>query len=195
MRRLYLGTKNKDKLREIEEILVGLPLELALVPRDVPEVSENGTTIEENARKKALGYAQAMGAPVIADDTGLFVDALDGEPGVHAAIYAGAQHSYEDNRKKLLQELAGVPEAKRTAHFRTVIALARPGQVVATFEGKLEGRILEQPRGPRDFGYSPLFFVPEAGKTLSELTPEERRRLSHRGRALEKARPALLELI
>lgn len=195
MRRLYVGTKNKDKLREIEDVLATVPLELALLPRDTADVAENGTTIEENARKKALEYANAVGGYVISDDTGLFVDELEGKPGVHAAVYAGPQHSYEDNRRKLLHELHGVPEARRSAHFRTVIALARPGQVLGTFEGRLEGRILEAPRGPGNFGYSPLFYVPELGKTLAEMSPDERGRLSHRARALERARPALVELV
>ncbi len=136
-----------------------------------------------------------MGAPVLSDDTGLFVDALGGAPGIKAARYAGEKATYEDNRRKLLEALKGVPEGQRTAHFRCVIALARPGQILATFEGAVSGRIVEQPRGSGQFGYDPLFLVPELGRTLAELSAAEKHRLSHRARALERARSALIELI
>jgi XTP/dITP diphosphohydrolase len=195
VRRLFLGTKNRDKLRELEEILVAVPLELRALPRELPDVAETGTSLEENARKKALEYANAVGAPVLADDTGLFVDALGGAPGIKAARFAGEKATYEDNRRKLLESLRGVPESSRTARFECVIAVARPGHVLATFEGLLSGRILEAPRGSGEFGYDPLFLIPELGKTLAELSAPEKNRLSHRARALERARPALLELI
>jgi XTP/dITP diphosphohydrolase len=195
VRPLFVGTKNKDKLREIEEILVALPLDLRTLPNDAPDVAETGTSLEENAKKKALEYANLVGAAVLADDTGLFVDALDGAPGIRAARYAGEKATYADNRQKLLDALRGVPDARRTARFRCVIALARPGSVFATFEGTVEGRILDKARGPGTFGYDPLFLVPELGRTLAELPAAEKNRLSHRARALELAKAALLELI
>jgi len=195
VKRLYVGTKNKDKLREIEEILLGLPLELHPLPKDAPDVDESGTSLEENAKKKALEYAAVVRAPVIADDTGLFVDALDGAPGIRAARYACEKATYADNRKKLKEALEGVPSAKRTARFRCVIALARPGAVLGTFEGQVEGRILEQPRGSGEFGYDPLFLIPELGRTLAEIPASQKNQLSHRARALEHAKRALLELI
>lgn len=195
MKRLFVGTKNADKLHEIEEILLGLPIELHALPADAPDVDETGTTLEENSRKKALEYASFVKAPVIADDTGLFVDALDGAPGVKAARYAGEKATYADNRRKLQKALEGVPAARRSARFRCVITLARPGAVLGTFEGHVEGRIAEAPRGSGTFGYDPIFLVPELGKTLAELAPTEKNKLSHRARALEKAKPALLELI
>lgn len=195
MKRIFLGTKNKDKLREIEEILLGMPFELAPLPGDAPEVDESGSSLEENAKKKALEYAQAVRGTVLADDTGLFVDALDGAPGIKAARYAGEKATYADNRKKLVKALEGVPAARRTARFKCVIALARPGAILGTFEGSVEGRILDAPRGAGTFGYDPLFLVPELGKTLAEIAAKDKNKLSHRAKALERAKPALLELL
>jgi XTP/dITP diphosphohydrolase len=195
VRRIYLGTKNEDKVREIREILGSLPLELLALPDGTPEVDESGRTLEENATRKALGYAASVSAPVIADDTGLFVDALGGAPGIKAGRYAGDRATYAENRARLLSALRGVPEAKRGASFRCVIALALPEKVLATFEGAVAGRILDAPRGTGEFGYDPLFFVPELGKTLAELSPGEKNRVSHRGRALERGRPFLLDLL
>ncbi len=195
MKRLFVGTKNKDKLREIEEILLGLPIELHALPQDAPDVDEDGETLEANSTKKALEYADFVKAPVIADDTGLFVDALGGAPGINAARYAGEKATYADNRKKLQKALEGLAPAKRGARFRCVIALARPGAVLGTFEGQVEGRIIEAPRGSGTFGYDPLFLVPELGKTLAELGANEKNTVSHRARALERAKPALLDLI
>ncbi|MEZ0227338.1 MAG: RdgB/HAM1 family non-canonical purine NTP pyrophosphatase [Planctomycetota bacterium] len=195
MKRLFVGTKNKDKLREIEEILLGLPIELHALPEDAPDVDEDGTTLEENSTKKALEYAAFVKAPVIADETGLFVDALDCAPGIKAARYAGEKATYADNRKTLQMALEGVTAARRGARFRCVIALARPGAVLGTFEGQVEGKIIEAPRGSGTFGYDPLFLVPELGKTLAELAAQEKNSVSHRARALERAKPALLDLI
>ena len=195
MKPLVVGTKNKDKLREIEEILLALPFEIRSIPKEAPDVDESGTSLEENAKKKALEYAAIVKGPVLADDTGLFVDALEGAPGIKAARYAGEKATYADNRRKLVDALKGVPGPKRTARFKCVIALARPGTVLGTFEGSVEGRILEAPRGAGTFGYDPLFLVPELGKTLAELPPQEKNKLSHRARALERAKPALLELL
>jgi XTP/dITP diphosphohydrolase len=195
VKRLFLGTKNRDKLREIQDILAALPIELRVLPADAPEVAETGNTLEDNAKKKALEYAAFAGGTVLADDTGLFVDALQGQPGVRAGRYAGERATYAENRAKLLGALEGVPEAKRTARFRCVIALAKPGHLLGLFEGVVEGRILETPRGAGQFGYDPLFFVPEIGRTLAEVEHGAKNSLSHRARALERAKPALLDLI
>src|SRR5262249_22051489 len=134
------------------------------------------------------------GGLVLADDTGLEVDALGGAPGVRSARFAGPGASYAQNRAKLLEDLRSVPEAKRTARFRCVIAIARPGEVVAKFDGTVEGRILDAPRGESGFGYDPLFLVPELGRTLAELDADEKNHVSHRARALQRAKGFLVEL-
>jgi len=145
---VVVGTKNRDKLREIEAILVGVPVVLRPLDADVAEVEETGETLEENSELKAREYARRVGAWCLADDTGLEVDALDGRPGVRAARYAGPDCSYADNRRRLLEELKGLPPPRRTARFRCVVSLANPaGEVVARAEGALEGVILEKERG------------------------------------------------
>lgn len=148
-----------------------------------PEVEEDGATCEANALKKARAMASATGLPSVADDTGLEVDALDGRPGVFAARYAGESATYEDNCRKLLKELDGVPPARRTARFVTVAALAIPRGHCQVATGTLVGVIAEGCVGSRGFGYDPVFFVPELGRTLAELTAEEKNRISHRARA------------
>ena len=159
---------------------------------DAPEVVEDGATCEANAIKKARAIAQHTNLPAVADDTGLMVEALGGRPGVHAARYAGKKATYEDNCRKLLRELAGVPRERRSARFITVAALARPGdERVTVVEGALDGVIAETPAGTQGFGYDPVFFVPELGKTLAQLTPEEKNRISHRARAFGKLKELL----
>lgn len=192
--RLFVGSKNKDKVREIQEILAAIPLDIRPLPAETKEVEESGKTLEENAKAKALGYATAVSGFVLADDTGLEVEALGGAPGVSSARFSGKNATYAQNRAKLLEALAGVPEERRGARFRCVIALARPGEVLATFEGTVEGRILEAPRGEGGFGYDPLFAVKELGRTLSELRPDEKNKVSHRALALKRAKGFLLEL-
>jgi XTP/dITP diphosphohydrolase len=189
-----LGTKNADKFREIEAILLKVPFKLQPLPGDTVEVVEDGETLEANAQLKARGYAKVTGHLCLADDTGLEVDALQGAPGVYSARYAGPEATYADNRRHLLEQLKGVPADKRTARFRCVVALASPaGEVVATAEGALEGVILEKERGEGGFGYDPIFAVGQ--RTLAEISAEEKNALSHRGRALENLRPQLLELL
>lgn len=134
---------------------------------------------------------QYTGLTVVADDTGLEVEALDGRPGVYAARYAGPNATYADNWRKLLRELKGVPWERRGARFITVAAIARPTAKVEVVEGVLEGLIAEKPAGTEGFGYDSVFFVPEAGKTLAQLTPDEKNRISHRARALAKVRGML----
>ena len=194
MRTLVVGTKNRDKFAEIEAILLGLPVRVLPLPEDVPEAVEDKETLEENADLKARAYARATGMPVLADDTGLYVDALGGRPGVRTARYAGPAATYAQNRKKLLEELRGVPAELRTARFRCVISLARPsGEVVTRAEGALEGVILEKEHGLGGFGYDPVFAV--GGRTLAELPTAEKNSISHRARALVAIRPRILELL
>jgi len=192
---VVVGTKNRDKLREIEAILVGVPVVLRPLDADVAEVEETGETLEENSELKAREYARRVGAWCLADDTGLEVDALDGRPGVRAARYAGPDCSYADNRRRLLEELKGLPPPRRTARFRCVVSLANPaGEVVARAEGALEGVILEKERGEGGFGYDPVFAV-GGERTLAELDAEEKNALSHRARALDAMWPQILELL
>ncbi len=194
MRTLWIGTKNRDKLREIEEILVGLPYTLRALPDDAEEAPEDEPTLEGNAVSKATFYARQRGGWCLADDTGLEVFALGGAPGVKTARYAGPDASYADNRRKLLAALRGTPPDRRGAQFRCVVALARPsGEVVATAEGAVDGVILEAERGDGGFGYDPLFAVD--GRSFAELTSDAKHALSHRARALARLRPSLLELI
>jgi XTP/dITP diphosphohydrolase len=154
---------------------------------------ETGATLEDNAVLKARATFEATGLPAIADDTGLEVEALDGRPGVRSARYAGDAATYEDNWRRLLRELDGVPAARRGARFVTVIALYRGDGRILLFEGEADGRILEVPRGSGGFGYDPVFYSTAAGKTFAEMTPEEKARHSHRGAALRKLRAYLEE--
>lgn len=187
---LVLATRNRDKGRELEALLGGLGIRIRTLVDfpSAPEVIEDGTTCEANAIKKAREIARATGVPAVADDTGLEVDALEGRPGVFAARYAGEHATYEDNCRKLLHELAGVPRAKRTARFLTVAAIAFPTGDVHVTQGNLEGVIAEQPVGDRGFGYDPVFLVPEFNKTLAQLTAEEKNRMSHRAKAFAQMR-------
>ncbi len=189
-----LATNNRHKAAELQALLsdVGVKLRTLAEFPDAPEVVEDGTTCEANAIKKATAIANHTGLPAMADDTGLMVEALGGRPGVYAARYAGEQATYEDNCRKLLGELQGVPVAKRGARFVTVVAFVpRPDAQAQVVEGALDGVIAEQPAGTYGFGYDPVFVVPELGKTLAQLTSEEKNRISHRARALAKVREIL----
>lgn len=193
MKEFVLATRNRHKGEELASLLgdTGSRIRTLAEFPGSPEVEEDGETCEANAIKKAVEIARATGMTAVADDTGLEVDALGGRPGVFAARYAGEQATYEDNCRKLLQELAGVPRERRTARFLTVAAVASPDGDVQTTRGVLEGLITEACRGERGFGYDPVFYVPELGKTLAELTPEEKNRVSHRARAFLKLRDLL----
>ena len=182
---ILLATRNPDKVRELAALLGDLGIRIRTLADfpTVPEVEEDGTTCEANALKKAREIALATGLPSVADDTGLEVDALGGRPGVFAARYAGEDASYEDNCRKLLKELAGVPPARRTARFVTVAALAMPGGHARVATGTLVGVIAERCVGSQGFGYDSVFFLPELGSTLAELTAEEKNRISHRAKA------------
>jgi XTP/dITP diphosphohydrolase len=179
-----LATANPHKTEEIRAILAPLDIELLDRPLDVPDVDETGETLEENALLKARALVEATGRAAIADDTGLFVDSLDGRPGVRSARFAGATASYDDNVTKLLADLERVSEP-RTARFVTVIAVAYPDGSAFGVEGELSGKITRARAGDQGFGYDPVFMPDESeGRTLAQLTPREKNDLSHRGRAL-----------
>ena len=184
MNRLVLATRNDHKLREIAAILAAVraPVELvglAAFP-GAPDVEETGATLEENALLKARSAAEFTALAAAADDTGLFVDALGGEPGVRSARYAGDDCVYEKNNRKLLAALAGLPPERRGAHFECVLALAAPGRPPLFFKGVLPGRIIDAPRGTGGFGYDPLFVPEGMDATLAELSPEAKNAVSHR---------------
>ena len=185
MTTFVLATANPHKAQEMRDILTALGFDVLARPEDAPDVDETSETLEGNALLKAQALASATGEPALADDTGLFVDALDGRPGVYSARYAGRSASDADNVEKLLAELDGVPDTMRVARFRSVIAVAYPDGGSFTVEGLLEGSIAKSPRGSEGFGYDPVFVPAGAsGRTLAELTAEQKNELSHRGRAL-----------
>lgn len=184
--RLLFATSNPGKVREIRQILAGLPLDLLFLP-DVgnpPEVEETGTTFEENARLKARGYAPYLkGGYVAAEDSGIVVPALQGEPGVHSARYGGLRGDEERNRLLLhrMRELRG---EERRAFYQAVVVLLEPDGEEKVFTGRVDGRIAEAPSGQGGFGYDPLFFHPPSGTTFGRLSPKEKDRYSHRGLAV-----------
>ena len=190
---LVLATANRHKAEEMQAILadVGIPILTLKEFPDFPGVEEDGVTCQDNAVKKAKVTAAFSGHWALADDTGLEVDALQGRPGVYAARYAGEHATYEDNCKKLLQELHGVPSDQRTARFITVVALANPDGQTETVEGVLEGIITQEFHGTGGFGYDPVFYVPQAEKTLAEMTFAEKNRMSHRAQAVNNAKSLL----
>ena len=180
--RLVLASANPDKVSEITEVLGGL-VDLDPRPEGLPDILEDGDTLEANARLKALAVCEATGRAAVADDTGLEVDALDGAPGVHSARFAGDDASYADNLDRLLTELDGIPDGRRTARFKTVALVRYPDgrEVMAT--GTVEGTIAGRPSGAGGFGYDPVFVPVEGdGRTFAEMG-DEKHSLSHRGRA------------
>lgn len=196
MRKILIATSNPRKLRDFTGAAAAHGIEIAAVPNfsSLPPVIEDGETFEANARKKAEAYSRYVpGEIVLADDSGLEVDALEGAPGVHSARYAAddpraAESNTDDeaNNAKLDRELNAVPTEKRTGRFVCVIAAARNGETLGVFHGKAEGRILGSPRGSNGFGYDPLFFFPQIDKTFAQLTAEEKAGYSHRGEAFRK---------
>lgn len=193
MRRILIATSNPGKLRDFAGAALAHGIEIAGIPNfsSLPLVVEDGQTFEENARKKAEEYSRyAPGEIVVADDSGIEIDALNGAPGVHSARYAAeephkadANTDDEANNQRLLRELANVPSEKRTGRFVCVLAAARDGETVATFRETAEGLILDAPRGSNGFGYDPLFYFPQIQRTFAELSAEEKARYSHRGKA------------
>jgi XTP/dITP diphosphohydrolase len=193
LRRVLIATSNPGKIRDFAGAAAPHGIEIAGIPHfsSLPPVVEDGATFEANARKKGEAYSVAVpGQLVVADDSGLEIDALGGAPGVHSARYAAdephtaeANTDDEANNARVLRELADVPIEKRTARFVCVLVAARDGQALATFRGTAEGLILNAPRGTNGFGYDPLFYFPEIGKSFAELTAVEKAQYSHRGKA------------
>jgi len=188
MREIVVATRNPHKLDEMRALLSGHGLLARGVAEfeGVPEVVEDAATFEANAAKKAETVARATGRTCIADDSGLVVDALDGAPGVLSARYAGVHGDSVSNNAKLLRELEGVADDGRTARFVCAIAIAAPSGGARVFRGECEGRITTEARGEGGFGYDPLFYSPELGKTFAEASSEEKNSVSHRARALEE---------
>jgi len=189
--RLLVATKNPGKAREVAQILADSPYEIVSLADypDAPEVEETGATFVDNAILKAREYTSLTGELTLADDSGLEVDALDGAPGVFSSRFAPTD---PERIAKLLDLLKDVPDEKRAARFRCAIAIAWPDGRVETCEGKVEGTITHEPRGSNGFGYDPVFFVPELGKHFAELESGEKNAISHRGKALEKAKELLV---
>ena len=196
MKTVLIATSNPGKLRDFAGAARAHGITVSGIPNfsSLPTVVEDGTTFEENARKKAEQYSLAApGKLVLADDSGLEIDALNGAPGVHSARYAadephkaGSNTDDDANNERVLRELAGVPEAERTGRFVCLIAVAKDGRTLGTFRGVAEGRILDHLRGNGGFGYDPMFYFPEIQKTFAELSPEEKALYSHRGAAFCK---------
>lgn len=198
MRRLVLATRNKGKIREIRELLTGLPVELVGLDQypDAPEVDETGTSFAENAILKAKTIAEFTGELTLADDSGLEVDYLGGEPGIYSARYGEPGWNDIQRYQYLLEKLTGVPEAKRTARFHSVVAVYDPSRSsLETAEGTVPGVISLEPRGNQGFGYDPVFNLPEYGRSMAELSEEEKNQVSHRGRAIVNLRPRLAEIL
>lgn len=185
MTTLLIATKNAGKAREYRKMLEGNGIEIkTLNDYDSPlQVKETGKSFEENATLKALAAVNTYHVPVLADDSGLEVDALNGAPGIYSARYAG-DHDDAANNAKLLKELSGVPDKDRTAHFHTTIVALKPNGAKVVANGVVDGRILEKPVGHDGFGYDPLFYVPDLHKSMGQLTTDEKDAISHRGRAL-----------
>ena len=183
---IFIATKNKGKLAEFAAFFQekGIRVKSLLDLDEDVDVEENGRTFEENAVKKAEVIGQVINQPVLADDSGLEVDALNGEPGIFSARFAGAEKSDQANNEKLLEELAGVDDEKRTARFICVLAIYIPGQKTLTFRGACEGVIGHEPKGTNGFGYDPLFYLPSLNKTMAQLDKTEKNQISHRSNAL-----------
>jgi XTP/dITP diphosphohydrolase len=193
METILIATNNKGKLKDFAAVFnpMGFQIKSLQDYPNIEEVEETGTTFEENAILKAEYLSNIVNSPVIADDSGLIVDALEGRPGVYSARYAGLHKSDEDNLQKVLKELHNVHPGKRTASFYCALALAIPGKETITVHGTVNGYIATEKKGTNGFGYDPIFFLPELDKTMAELSTEEKSGMSHRGNAIK----ALLEVI
>lgn len=188
MESVIIATKNKGKAKEFEKLFLpkGLAVKTLLDYPEIDDVEETGSTFEENAILKAETIANNLGVRVIADDSGLEIDALEGRPGVYSARYAGSEKNDENNIDKVLEELQGVPERERTARFCCALAMAVPGKETVTVFGTCEGRILNERRGSNGFGYDSIFFVETEGKAMAELASDEKNKISHRANAIRK---------
>jgi XTP/dITP diphosphohydrolase len=194
MMEIVIATGNRNKFKEITALLADLPVRITPFWdwEGATEIKEEGRTYAENALHKARTVVRVTGRWAIGDDTGLEVEFLGGAPGLYSARYAGEKATFEDNRRKLLSELKGVPWEKRNALFRSVMALAGPRGEERVSEGTIAGYITEEERGAHGFGYDPIFYWPEAGRTLAEVSAEEKNRISHRARALMKLKEQIV---
>ena len=192
--RLLIATTNAGKVREYQELFAGIGCELVGLPEVgiTQDIAETGATYEENAVLKARAYAALSGSVTLADDSGLEVDALNGRPGVHSARYAPDSPA---RIRRLLTELEGVPKNERNARFQCVLALAQPDGQLAVTMGACEGEIATEARGSNGFGYDPVFYLPEFGATMAELSQDIKNTISHRARAAQKMRPILERML
>ncbi|MBS7345642.1 MAG: XTP/dITP diphosphatase [Caryophanon sp.] len=196
MKQVVIATKNKGKAKDFEALFHPFGIEVVTMFDVAPDmdIEETGTTFEQNAILKAETLAKELNTLVIADDSGLMVDALGGEPGVYSARYAG-DHDDEANIVKVLEKLQGVGAEERTARFMCALAIAGPEVATQTVFGTCEGVILEEKRGTNGFGYDPIFFVPQLDRAMAELTPSEKAAISHRGNAIRKLAELLPTLL
>lgn len=194
MKKIIFATGNENKMKELRQIMEDLPVEILSLKQAgiTADIVEDGTTFEENALIKAKAIAEITNEIVLADDSGLEIDALNKEPGIYSARYMGEDTSYRIKNQNLIERLEGVAEEKRTARFVCAIAAAFPEGEVLTTIGTIEGRIAHEEKGENGFGYDPIFYVPEFGCTTAELSEEEKNRISHRGNALRAMKEKLL---
>lgn len=186
MKTLVIATKNQGKAREYAEMFAPMGIKVKTLADFPPfPIDENGSTFEENAMIKAKRAVEVLHLPVLADDSGICVDALNGAPGVHSARYAG-DHDFVANNAKLLREMQGVPDEQRTAHFHTTIVCLKPSSAKLVVDGEVHGHILHELQGENGFGYDPLFYVDELQTSMGLLTDEEKNKISHRARAMAK---------
>lgn len=190
---IIIATKNKGKAKEFKSIFEkqGYTIKTLLDFPEIGDIAETGTTFSENAFQKASVLSNRLNTIVLADDSGLVVDALDGRPGIYSARYGGEHGNDEKNNRKLLEELKHIPLEERNAHFHCTLALVGPNKKPLLVDGQVSGRILDQPKGENGFGYDPLFFIPVLDKTMAELTPQEKNKISHRARAIKKLQEEL----
>lgn len=196
MPKLLLATTNRGKIREICHLLQGVPFEV-VTPKNLGinvSVNEDKPSYQENAQLKAEAYSNASGLITMADDSGLEVDALNGEPGIRSARYAGENSSDQNRIEYLLARLREIPQGKRAARFVCIIAIAVPGEKTLLCRGECHGIISFQPRGENGFGYDPIFYFPELDRTMAELTLGQKSQVSHRGKAVKEARRLLQKL-
>ncbi|HUU28796.1 MAG TPA: XTP/dITP diphosphatase [archaeon] len=189
--KLLIATRNRGKAAEFKEILSGLPVEVIgpdALSAPVPECEEAGSSFYENAKSKAEHWCCHTGLACLADDSGLVVDALDGAPGIYSARFAGENATDQENIQRLLGLLEGIKSSQRSASFHCCLVLSRPGKRPLAFQGICQGLILTEPVGSGGFGYDPVFFYPPLGCSFAQLAPEEKNRVSHRARALQKLR-------
>lgn len=197
-RRLVIATTNPHKIEEFRQLLAAVPFTLVGLGElgVTQDVAETGATFEENAILKAREYADLTGLLTLADDSGIEIDALDGGPGVYSARWAGADVSYETRNRTLVERLAGLPDDQRGARYRCALAMALPAPrgLIGLVDGVFEGRIAYEPAGHGGFGYDPIFYVPEEGRTVGQMSADEKAQISHRARAARAAIPLLQQL-